>query len=1033
MKLLRLLALSGAALALDDKCLEKEFLADGYSTGQNIEMNYDASEIKLMDVEVDGETESQTFLHLEFLVPKRYTEQHEDNSFALTFNRRIGVGQSLTIPDTYIDDDGNEQTYTDSEDHLKQMNMYVGEFNDDQSACFSNKAADGEGNAYEYCEAMEEDLWTIEDNGENDCISDVSADIPWENVMDTAFGGVGADEGVEIQYNGNFIEIFLTATVETWTLFSEGDVENYLGVMTGAESRTNLDDTEGDNNRKGEYRNDAGWLGWPNDPDAGEFGNIVIDDERYTLYQIPFILRFPRTVMVQTEFRAAQDLTLLTGVVAQDVIQINLNPEDDGVFAYVEAVLTTQIQYPYGIRSPHNDKNGMTVVIGGLAGDGDHAAAVEFIEFDPESVCNGQGDFAPEGTCEQSFKFRITPDAANPCSVAGEYTFEMWATCIGARGADKGQKGVQGCAIDDLVDSDDITDRRNSNSYFTRTINIDHQDFCPELMDEVRVVGDFRVYKDEAFETRVDNDRDDVDAWKYTVFTNDQLFFEATYRTASAKSGETITDNGDVDDLDQDNDVDEYGKDSIIDYVRPTKIYMDVTLGQDRDGAATTAYGGWDADNWGNNMNFAPLGGPRIPDQQITGESDEFTLETGAGEDGKGVVAKYQIVLCEVEGLPASQIIDSVNKPDYCFANTKDIAREYLDFTRVQSSKDGVDGFQNSIDENEVAFNLRMDERILPVKPSSDESYATFTIEAEVYYKGNRHPTTKGFENGGNRRRLQQADAPQPPASRRQAHIMSVGFDIFNNKRIRTCAVDNNDEFGAVQLKFAYNSAREMPTAADMASFTSDITKQIGDYHQVENAVSVEQVERCESKDCRLLYARKSHAGYRRRMEEEGSAAQGSMRRMEEEVGSAQGSSRRRMEEEVGSAQGSSRRLQADEEDGFFLYVTLGFKTTSNPAGRVINVFQNNVVDSRNAMHRKIPIFAAAKVTEMTVDKCNGDLGVMRMAKVEGHEEGLVRDKRGVDALMDAMREEARTQESAAPRAAAWLAGLLATLAYLAW
>jgi len=553
-------------------------------------------------------------------------------------------------------------------------------------------------------------------------------------------------------------------------------------------------------------------------------------------------------------------------------------------------------------------------------------------------------------------------------------------------------------------------------------------------MDEVRVVGDFRVYKDEAFETRVDNDLtgNQPNDWKYTVYTNDQLFFEATYRTASSRSGETITDNGDVDDLDQDNDVDEYGKDSIIDYVRPTKIFMDVTLGQDRNGDRTTYLetdNGWNAADWADNMDFSPLGGPRIPDQEITGESDEFILETGAGDDGAGAVAKYRIVLCEVDALPAAEIVSGVYKPDYCFAGTKDIAREYLDFTRVKRSKDGKDGFKNTIDENEVAFNLRMDERILPVKPSSDESYATFTIEAEVYYKGNRHPTTKGFEGGdtgfGDNRRRLQGDAP---ALRRQAHVMSVGFDIFNNKRIRTCAVDNNDEFSAVQLKFAFNSAREMPTAADMASFTSDITKQIGEYHEVEGAVSVEQVERCESKDCRMLYARKSHAGYRRRMEE-GSATQGSMRRMEEE-GSSQGSSRRRMEEE-GSAQGSSRRLQADNEDGFFLYVTLGFKTLSNPAGRVMNVFQNNVVDNRSAMHRKIPLFASAKVVEMTVDKCNGDLG-MRMAQMF-YDEGLVRDKKGYDALMDAMREEAKTQESAAPRAAAWLAGLLASLAYLAW
>merc|ERR1719461_2684526 len=197
-----------------------------------------------------------------------------------------------------------------------------------------------------------------------------------------------------------------------------------------------------------------------------------------------------------------------------------------------------------------------------------------------------------------------------------------------------------------------------------------------------------------------------------------------------------------------------------------------------------------------------------------------------------------------------------------------------------------------------------MDERILPVKPSSDESFARVTIEAEVYYKGNRHPTTKGFASGGNRRRLQAEEAQ----SRRQGHIMSVGYNIFNDKRIRPCSVDNADDNGAVRLKFAFNSAGEMPTAGDMASFTSDITMQIDEYPRAQGAVSVERVERCDGK-CRLIYARKSLARNGLRRMEMGSLEQeGSLRRME--MGSLE-------EEEM---MGSARRLQ-DDEEGNFLYV----------------------------------------------------------------------------------------------------------------
>merc|ERR1719219_1283534 len=119
-----------------------------------------------------------------------------------------------------------------------------------------------------------------------------------------------------------------------------------------------------------------------------------------------------------------------------------------------------------------------------------------------------------------------------------------------------------------------------------------------------------------------------------------------------------------------------------------------------------------------------------------------------------------------------------------------------------------------------------------------------------------------------------------------------------------------------------------------MAGFTSDVTMQIDEYHRAQGAVSVERVERCDGK-CRLIYAQKSLAKNGLRRMEMGSVEQeGSFRRMETEMGSL---------EEMGS----SRRLQ-DDEEGNFLYVTLGFRSTANPAGRILNVFQNHVVDTRN-------------------------------------------------------------------------------------
>merc|ERR1719411_103617 len=101
-----------------------------------------------------------------------------------------------------------------------------------------------------------------------------------------------------------------------------------------------------------------------------------------------------------------------------------------------------------------------------------------------------------------------------------------------------------------------------------QTITIAHQPFCPVLVDEVRVVGDFSVYHDEAFSEEI--------TVGDGVYTNDILFYEANYRTTSQKATDfadfeanDFDENGDLND-------DAVGDDQFIDFVRATKIFMDV-------------------------------------------------------------------------------------------------------------------------------------------------------------------------------------------------------------------------------------------------------------------------------------------------------------------------------------------------------------------------------------------------------------------------------------------------------------------------
>merc|ERR1719326_2268544 len=287
----------------------------------------------------------------------------------------------------------------------------------------------------------------------------------------------------------------------------------------------------------------------------------------------------------------------------------------------------------------------------------------------------------------------------------------------------------------------------------------------------------------------------------------------------------------------------------------------------------------------------------------------------------------------------AQYIQDTLVKPALCFTNKKKIAIDYLDFTQVvRTQKPST----NDIEENEVAFNMRMDERILPVGPNSDNSFVTVTIEAEVYYKGNRHPT----------RRLLQTDAAAA-GTRNQKHALSVGYGVQHKPAIETCVVDNKQEEGMMKLSMSYADEKSMPKAGDMSTFVSQLTMQLDAYHEVRGAMSVEKVERCD-KRCTMMYAR-------------------------------------------GAEKNSRRRA---EVAGAHLNVFLKFNSVdTNKAGYIMNIFQNNLNNPRSEMHKQVALFALSTTSKLAVDGCNGvNLGMVKKVA------SPVQDK--VDDLVDMLKEE---------------------------
>jgi len=906
----------------DHACLSGDFEINGRYTGQNIDMDYGRTALRL-------DTDSnppRTMLDVTFLVPKIYTTQYEAAAFAITFNRDLDLTEDVTHNDAHKD--AVDQTANAAENTV-------------DSACYTNRYS----NMTDFCHmdgGGGANGWTTADNGENECMSDVSSSIPWADVMGSAFANV------EEKDNGNFWEIFMTATVETWSHFREGydpnlpiDQHNYVGQMQGNVELSNNPDGEGAD-FTGRYSGDGGkGTNPPLDP-VYDFGPLLIDDERYTMYQIPFIIRFPKTIIVETDFISSSPLVVVVGVVKQDTINVNLNPQGDEVFAELEVTVRTEVQYPYAVSSPmpqavpgDDTKTGMVACVLDPATAGDVFKAcdtttdklVRFVDYwdttarrlqnidddelianqGAEQTCGGlkQGEY-----CYQDFKLRITPGPSNPCTVAGDYLIWYWVECVidpphleYLEGEDQIAGGVDksgdACPIDDMIAEETLADRKLSNAYFETVFTVDHQSFCPEIMDEVRVVGDFRVYHDEGFTEEIAHPtHSDSTPASHQAFTNDVLFYEATYRTASRTvyGAETFEDN-DRTDLDADADTNPTGDDSIIDYIRATLITAEVTLNKR---LADDSLINTDDFEWGK-LHTTPMraddaeytvdapgryGPGQLTSDAYNGEPDIVITESSENSD----FAKYKITLCKVPEIDPRVIEDPVqlrgveanrsqtatddndmdlspdikaqdcfyahpdpDSTDY-FTNVGTTANEFLDFDKVTYSSSTGLANENTIDENEVAFKMRLDERIIPIVPETDNSYMKVTISAEVFYKGNLHPT----------RRLLQADPFA--AGRVQSHTMDTAFYVNRRGRsIEKCLMDPGAPVATLKLQLI-GEAAELPNVLTGPQYATTLAMQLNAFMNVD-AFSVRRVETC-APDCVVVVDQ--GFGDQRRLQEAG-------------------------------------------------------------------------------------------------------------------------------------------------------------------
>jgi len=224
----------------------------------------------------------------------------------------------------------------------------------------------------------------------------------------------------------------------------------------------------------------------------------------------------------------------------------------------------------------------------------------------------------------------------------------------------------------------------------------------------------------------------------------------------------------------------------------------------------------------------------------------------------------------------------------------------------------------NNIDENEIGFSMRMDERIIPLKPNeTDGSHVTLTVQAEVYYKGNRHPTRRLLQFGG------------PNGDRRQEHSMSKTFNIARKQDLSKCTVAEDTHETYLSLNLEYSEASDMPSVSSTLDWASRFSMQLDGYLGSRNSVSVKKVEKCNAKKCQMMYYEGSEKKVRRRIEEE--------------------ATHMKVELKIAS-------------------------TKMYSAGVAVNKLQDSIINKNSEIFMKVEVFNKAAVSDMKVAGC-GEVG----------------------------------------------------------
>lgn len=563
-------------------------------------------------------------------------------------------------------------------------------------------------------------------------------------------------------------ELYMTAFVETWAgVYAVSDLAG-VGNLTF-------------NNPTSENARD-----WTD--------HLVLNEMRYSFYYIPFRISWPQQItIVAQEITSFAQLLILYAVIEQQIYEVNFNPSNTEEFGIMDLTVKTQTQWPFGLRNETDPIAPALVKI--VSGE---AESIEFIgESTHYTACadDGVGEFQ---YCEQEWYLRITPQL---CDISGKYTLEFWAECF-----DQTE-----CPLDNDAWNPTYNTKLTSNAYSGMLdFEINAQEFCPQILDEVYVKGYIEKY--------INWDFTEVAVPGTNLFSNDHVYFEVTFRTASLKTNQEDTVNSPSS---SDTVIESRDDDSLIDFVRAYHIELDITLTQTPLQTAVP-------------MNTAGCSGIAAEGCDIQG----------------GTTTVYTIVLCDVDAATFPFTTDL----DNCFdrQNYGWNALDYMAFTRWNETS-----LTNSIDQNEIAFSIRLDERSIPVDVPNSPVDLTLKVDAEVFY----HGTTTSPDSSVGRRSLHQTvrrTLQDNDLDRREPTQVLDRFFYTKRPEIATCdsLLTQNVQWTGFELDILMDPM-EIPTTMTAPASVVDMKYDIAKEFQVSfTDLEIYRVDSCAGDSCQQVYPR---------------------------------------------------------------------------------------------------------------------------------------------------------------------------------